>query len=81
MTRTAGTEAAGARASLDQQRLLHTPVHCSLDLWQLVDGGEEEPQGREVGGDEDGAVAVAQLGVEVLVEATLHGVTAACGGR
>ena len=81
MTRTAGTDAAGARASLDQQRLLHTPVNCSLDLWQLVDGGEEEPQGGEVGGDEDGAVAVAQLGVEVLVEATLHGITAACGGR
>ena len=81
MTRTASADATGARASPVQQRLLHAPVHCSLDLGQLVDGRQEQPQGGEVGGDEDGAVAVAQLGVEVLVEATLHGVTAACGGR
>ena len=68
-------------ASLVEQRLLHAPVNRCLHLWQLVYGGEEEAQGGEEGLDEEGAVAVAQLRVQPLVEPALHGVAGGKGGR
>ena len=67
-------------ASLVEQRLLHAPVNRCLHLWQLVYGGQEEAQGGEEGLDEEGAVAVAQLSVQPLVEPALHGVAGGNGG-